>query len=319
MTEQKNILIAVDGSSHSLDALNYVVFQCRGLKTKVNLLNVFPMASDELVCQINMDGEFKRSILEKYYEFNRQCEQLARDEIERAKDILIELGMAPQYISGVPQMWQSGIARDILKEARKGYDAVVVGRRGISRIEAFLLGSVSSKVVQASVVTPVWLVGSKSFSHEGPPRILLAVDDSKNSRKAVEYTAQFAAGNGAQVSLCHVVRRLLPGAASAALEIAGEKIEEELYERMKSKVEEMFDSYITLLANAGVAREKIATVYRTGSYSRAAEILKTARSGDFDTVVLGRRGISAVQEFLMGRVTSKVINGANDLAVWIVP
>jgi nucleotide-binding universal stress UspA family protein len=319
MTNEKNILIAVDGSSDSLGAVNYVALQCRGLKTRVNLLYVLPMASDELVWQINVDGEFKRSIEESYYEFNRQCERLAQDSIDRAKDILIQLGMVPQYVTGGPQMWQSGIARDILKEAQKGYDAVVIGRRGISRIAAMLLGSVSAKVVQGSDKTPVWVIGNNSAFPERAPRMLLAVDGSENCRKAVEYSSAFAAGNGALVTLCHVVRRLLPVAATPAMELTAEKIEKELHERMQSKIREMFETYRSILVHAGVAPDKIASICRTGSYSRASDLLEIARSGHFDTIVLGRRGISAVREFFMGRVTSKVVNGANDLSVWIVP
>jgi nucleotide-binding universal stress UspA family protein len=319
MPRQRSVLIAVDGSSHSLDAVNYVAFQCRGYETSVNLLYVFPMASDEFVCHINVNGEFKRPIDEKYHEFNRQCERLAQDSIDRTKAILNELGMAPKYITGVPQMWQSGIARDILKEAGKSYDAVVIGRRGISRTEAILLGSVSAKVVQGSKVTPVWVIGKNSASREGSPNMLLAVDASENSRKAVEYSADFAAGNGAEVTLCHVVRRLIPLAAPAALELAGDQIEKELHGQKKSKVQEMFETYRSILESAGVAPNKIATVCRTGSYSLAAEILEIARTGNFDTVVLGKRGFSAVREFFTGRVTSKVLNGADFLSVWIVP
>ncbi len=319
MTNPKNILIAVDGSSYSLGALNYVAFQCRGLRTRVNLLYVLPMASEELIWQINVNGEFKRSIEESYYEFNRQCERRAQESIDQAKDILVNLGMAPRYVTGGPQMWQAGIARDILKEAQKDYDAVVIGRRGISRLEAMLLGSVSTKVVQGSEKTPVWVIGNSSASPERGPGMLLAVDGSENSRKAVEYASAFAAGNGAEVTLCHVERRLLSEAATPAMEKTAEKIERELHERMKPKVQEMFETYRSILMDAGVAPDKIATVYRTGSYSRASELLETARSGRFDTIVLGRRGISAVREFFMGRVTSKVVHGANDLSVWIVP
>ncbi|MDR3568105.1 MAG: universal stress protein [Syntrophobacteraceae bacterium] len=319
MPKQKRILIAVDGSSHSIDALNYVAFQSRGLKTEVRLLYVFPMASDELVCQINVNGEFKQAIQEKYNEFNRECERMARDSIDRAKNVLIELGMAPELINGVPQMWQSGIARDILKEARKDYDAVVVGRRGISRIEALLLGSVSAKIVQGSDKTPVWVVGNKPPSHTGPPEMLVAVDMSENSRKAVDYCAEFAAGTSARVTLCHVVRRLISGASTPSMERAGEEIEKQLHERMKDQIEQMLLTYRGILVTAGVAPDRIATVCKTGCYSRAAELLDVARQGGVDTVVLGRRGISAVREFFMGRVTTKVLNGADDLSVWIVP
>ncbi|MGC8494241.1 MAG: universal stress protein [Syntrophobacteraceae bacterium] len=320
MSNPKSILIAVDGSSRSLDVLSTVASQCRRFETRVNLLHVLPMASDELVCRIDVNGELelKRSIERKYHEFNRQCERLTQDSMDRMKNMLAEPGMTPKYITGLPQMWRSRIARDILQQARKGYDAVVVGPRG-SRIKAILLGSVSAKVVHGSNKTPVWVVGSNSASREGASKMLLAVDASANSRKAVEYCAEFAAANDAEVTLCHVMRRLIPGTATPAMELTEKKIEKQLHERMNLKIDQMFETYRSVLVNAGVAPDKIAIVCRTGSYRRAAEILEIAKTGGFDTLVMGRRGISVVREFFMGRVTSKVLNGADNLSVWIVP
>ena len=56
----------------------------------------------------------------------------------------------------------------------------------------------------------------------------------------------------------------------------------------------------------------------TGVVSRAGAIVDEARHGGYGTVVIGRRGISKVEEFFMGRVSSKVINLAKDLSVWVV-
>jgi nucleotide-binding universal stress UspA family protein len=81
----------------------------------------------------------------------------------------------------------------------------------------------------------------------------------------------------------------------------------------------MFEEYQGCLEKAGVRPDKIRIDCKFGSYSRAAEILATAREGNYGTVIMGRRGISAVREFIMGRVTTKVLNGAEGLAVWIVP
>ncbi|MBW1763701.1 MAG: universal stress protein, partial [Deltaproteobacteria bacterium] len=44
---------------------------------------------------------------------------------------------------------KKGIARDIISEARSGYGTVVIGRRGLSGIEEFFLGSVSQKVLHS--------------------------------------------------------------------------------------------------------------------------------------------------------------------------
>ena len=90
-------------------------------------------------------------------------------------------------------------------------------------------------------------------------------------------------------------------------------------EGLKEDIGSMFDSYKNFFEGAGVRPEKISTACKMGSYSRAADILNTARKGGYGTIVMGRRGISAVREFLMGRVTTKVLNWAEGLAVWVVP
>jgi nucleotide-binding universal stress UspA family protein len=55
------------------------------------------------------------------------------------------------------------------------------------------------------------------------------------------------------------------------------------------------------------------------SPSRSGDIMRAAREGAYGTIVVGRGGVSKVGDFLMGRVTSHVLNQAKDFAVWIVP
>ncbi|MCK5507252.1 MAG: universal stress protein, partial [Desulfobacterales bacterium] len=54
------------------------------------------------------------------------------------------------------------------------------------------------------------------------------------------------------------------------------------------------------------------------SRSAADDILKEARDNDYGTIVMGRRGLSAVKEFFMGSVTTSVLNRSTSLAIWIV-
>jgi len=42
---------------------------------------------------------------------------------------------------------KNGVARDIVDEAQKGYQIIVMGRRGLSGVQEFLMGSVSQKVI----------------------------------------------------------------------------------------------------------------------------------------------------------------------------
>ncbi|MCG6918001.1 MAG: universal stress protein, partial [Deltaproteobacteria bacterium] len=59
--------------------------------------------------------------------------------------------------------------------------------------------------------------------------------------------------------------------------------------------------------------------YILKSRSRAGDILKEAKEGEFGTIVMGRRGLSSVHAFPLGRVTTKVLNRADLFALWIVP
>jgi len=96
-------------------------------------------------------------------------------------------------------------------------------------------------------------------------------------------------------------------------------IEEDLTQRLRDENQKMFDSHRDCLERAGVASERICTRCRVASISRAGDILAEAREGGYGTIIMGRRGISKVRELVMGRVTSKVLNRAEDLALWIVP
>ena len=53
---------------------------------------------------------------------------------------------------------KKGVARDILAEAQSGYDTIVLGRRGLSSIAEFLIGSVSQKVLHGAKDVSIVLV-----------------------------------------------------------------------------------------------------------------------------------------------------------------
>ena len=72
------------------------------------------------------------------------------------------------------------------------------------------------------------------------------------------------------------------------------------------------------LIEAGMNGERVEIKVRTGMGSRAGAIVDEAKIGGYGTIVLGRRGLSKVPEFFMGRVSNKVIQMAKEKTVWIV-
>jgi nucleotide-binding universal stress UspA family protein len=73
-----------------------------------------------------------------------------------------------------------------------------------------------------------------------------------------------------------------------------------------------------MLVKAGVSESQISKKIVDGSRSAANDILEEARKNGCGTIVMGRRGISGVQEFFMGSVSSKVLQNATGMALWIV-
>jgi len=80
----------------------------------------------------------------------------------------------------------------------------------------------------------------------------------------------------------------------------------------------VYEEAMKRLQKAGVSPDLIATKTVTGVASRAKAIVDEARKGDFGTIVVGRRGLSRVEEFFMGRVSNKVLQLAKEMAVWVV-
>jgi nucleotide-binding universal stress UspA family protein len=142
------ILIAVDESKDSMKAVNYVATGMNPAAT-VTLFSVLP--DPTAACGLDAPS------LTPLFRRNRQAfcalEDTKKDTVnafmKKAKEALVKSGFASKNVAIRIRKKKVGIARDILKEAERGkYDTLVIGRRGLSGIKQFLLGSISDKVVK---------------------------------------------------------------------------------------------------------------------------------------------------------------------------
>jgi nucleotide-binding universal stress UspA family protein len=235
-------------------------------------MQILPAAPEEVFWQVNMDEDFKRRMQEKYDRFREDGKREAMGWLDRGKGILLASGFKEDSIELVVQECRESIARDIIAESRHGYAAVVVGRRGLGKMESLLLGSVSNQTVERVSKVPVWVIGGSI----GSKKMLLAVDASENSRKAVAFAAGFAAGSGAEVAILHVVRRPGPKFDPSLSQVYVE-IEEDLTQRLRDENQKMFDSHRACLETAGVASERICTRCRQASAEPAIFLLRPER------------------------------------------
>ena len=307
----KMLVIPTDGSENALRSLDYLhLIFGSDHNLEVTLKYVLPSLPPVLADNRYMDRETatKLKIIE-----NKSI-RMAEKILTQAKTFLIEKGFDSERVQTVYKKKESGIAQDICKWVEsKRADAVLISSRGRSRLEAFFMGEVSSKLLEYCRVCPVWIVQGQVKSK----RVLIAIDNSENALRAVDHAGFMLSGTDCPVTIFHTMRHLRRFVPQEVLDEAPE-----LEELWKTKAGQEIEPFMTkakeVLVKAGLSESQISKKVVDGSRSAASDILEEARKNEYGTIVMGRRGISGVQEFFMGSVSSKVLQNATGMAVWIV-
>ncbi|MFO7667093.1 MAG: universal stress protein [Desulfobacterales bacterium] len=152
-----NILVAFDDSDNALRAAEFVAKSFTHDST-ITLLSI--LQDSIALCDMN-SPELTPYFLTQQSAFcalEEKKREIVSEAMEKAKGMFVSSGFIEKNISMKIEKKKSGIARDIINEAQSGFDLIVVGRRGLSGIMEFILGSVSQKVLQYAKDTSVLVV-----------------------------------------------------------------------------------------------------------------------------------------------------------------
>jgi nucleotide-binding universal stress UspA family protein len=293
---KRKFLLAVDGSSQALEAVRYTGRLFPPERSEVVLFHVltpFP----ESFWDIEKEPEI-RDVEDEMRSWETQQNQKIQIFMEKARRLFLDQNFPQNAVRIKIQKRKAGIARDIVHESRNNYDGVVVGRWGTSMLKDFLWGSVANKLIERLTHTPVCVVGGTPFIG----KILVAIDASKGAKRAVDYVGDITDSSHWEVNLFHVIR-----------DMDRKKVNQT--EKIMSAV---FKAAFDHLERAGFKRDRIHSKIVTRVPSRASAIVVEALNGEYGTIVVGRRGLSNVEAFDMGRVSNKIIQMAREMAVWIV-
>lgn len=144
--------------------------------------------------------------------------------------------------------------------------------------------------------------------------ILIAVDESENARRAVSYVGQLLGGvPGFKVTVLHVI----PDPEEDYFPTSAEK--EVWLKKYKEKVDRLLEEYRQILIGAGFDPQ-VVTVRSPLRYcpSMAECILAERDETRYDTIVVGRQGLSRKEQFLFGSISSKIVSHATQCTVWVV-
>lgn len=191
----KRIVVGVDGSSASRDALRWAIEEARLWDGAVEAVHAWSYPVMTYVPGIVPPPTFAREDLEAE----------ARHVLETTVDAVT--GAAPGLL--LERVVVEGSAAKLLIERSRHADMLVVGHRGYGGFTGLLLGSVAEQcAVHAgcpSVITRP-MVQAEAAGPGRPTRVVVGVDGSEPGRRALHWAAEEAQRRGADLAVVHAWR-----------------------------------------------------------------------------------------------------------------
>ena len=150
--------------------------------------------------------------------------------------------------------------------------------------------------------------------------ILIAVDDSFHSRKAMEY----AAGMGSIVkNLKYTIINVQPKISEFLLEDAkmdpkARAALKEITEKNQENSKKISDESKKIMVKLGIDESRIKTASQQQTMGTAKTILDYGKQSLCDAIVVGNRGMSRLAESFVGSITNTVLEHTSTTPVWAV-
>ena len=268
-----NVLVATDGSKYGQWGLNWVAKLPFVERPCVMALHVLDSAAFRLPFRTKLEIQ--------------RVEARSARTLRKAKQQLVSL-----KLKGTARKEQGAVAPVILKRAPKRDGLLVVGSQGLDALDRFMLGSVSTNLIQHATC-PVLVVKDEAAPLR---RITLATDGSGASAKALafvltKFQPNRSTGKGGRVPVHVSVIHVMPFIKYPGLKEAGRRLVEQSVRK---------------LIKAGFTAEPVCQLGKP-----AEEIMKVASKQHADLIVMGTKGLSTIARVLLGSVSTRVVQHAN--------
>jgi nucleotide-binding universal stress UspA family protein len=276
----KTILAATDFSKPAERASDFARDLSRRFQAQLHLVHVTVILEDPHL------EEKHRHRME---ELVASGDDARRRDLESGSEHQPGLEVTPHMVRGLAP------AEVIVETASNlGCELIVMGTHGRRGLPHLLLGSVAERVVRTSAVPVLTVRGDADIELQGTPRILVPHDFSEASTAAVRRAAAWADALGAEITLLHVVEPVVyPEFYSVDV------LSDDLMERLVERSER---------ALAAAAEEILGTVRTQVEVGRAANtIVDFADPDRFDLVIMATRGLSGLEQALLGSVAESVL------------
>ncbi len=270
------ILVAVDGSESSLNALRQTFPLARAEGSTIRVVAVVPPYEGELRL-VGVRQNVAEMMSEPYVNALKDALELAE-----AAGVRVEANL------------EHGEPHEIIVELAEAQqcDLIVVGVRGCNPADQVLLGSMTARVIGYSH-TDILVVPKDSSM--GLNHILVSVDGSESSKGAMKSAIDFHRAYGSAVKVIAV--------ADVPPHIYG--VDPSVADVLIGKARKDLEEVTAAAEEAGI---RVEPLLREGD---PAEIItQLAQEMKSDLIVMGSHGRTGLRRLLMGSVTERVVGHA---------
>jgi len=276
------VLMAVDGSKHAMGALTTACHILSSQDREIDLMCVAPAVGAK-----------------QHAHRTKLCRRAAHI-LEKARAALAAEGVSAKPIV------QVGSPARVLVAASLNYDVTVLGAQSHKDRTPTGLGPVASRVAEHSNGTV--LLGRELVNDAGL-KILVPVDGSEGSLRALDKLASLVDLSMADVTLVHVVETPWLHAGDDQEWLGYEEEEEkkediDMQAQLEREFEREADDILETARDRLPARTAVTTLIYRGIPSD--EILGEAEIGDYDLVVMSASGVTDLKHQILGSVSAKV-------------
>jgi nucleotide-binding universal stress UspA family protein len=245
--------------------------------------------------------------------FAGRVEKIGNSVLEKSKGVLLASGFPAERTQVKVELGSEDPAEDILRQAQeKSISTIALGRRGLSKIGRFLLGSVSNKVAHYYDRGAVWILDTPVHQSR---KVLLAVEGVQDCLVLTRYAGEFFGSiPDLQFTLLHLIPPVPP-----ALWDDGHILNSEERKDRKSHVEKWRSEWMKqaekymgqgrdFLVQKGVPPEKVTTAILPTREGVASDLLNEIEYNYYRIVLIGKKSFHKKTPYLLGNRANKILH-----------
>ncbi|MCP4896649.1 MAG: universal stress protein [bacterium] len=278
----RRILVPIDFSSTAANALTLATHLARRFDAEMHVLHVRVVREEPHLDAPSLD----------------QIDRLTANADLETEKALSHRNKGDADVVTHPHLARGIAASEVITEMCRSLecDVVVMGTHGRRGIKSVLLGSVAEAVVRTAPVPVLTVRPSVEAPTDSIQRILVPHDFSAQSEAALDVASDWARVLEAGVTLIHVVEPVVYP-EFYAIDTLGDHALEKIKARSLEALEQVATTHL-----ADVDCEVKVLVGRAGEM-----IAQYAGDGSFQLLVMGTRGMSALEHLLLGSVADFVL------------